>query len=346
MKNKTSAPPSQPPRSSARLAAKHQTVTSIIRDTTKAREPLTRPQSNSNGTNSSKASGVATNLILNRNQPVRNVAQSAKSTTSKAAPPVSRKTPATVQKSTSEKRTTRSATSKPTATKKSKVIDKESTSASRSRKKKETQGHKSGPSVEVEELDKGIYKRAEPPTPPKHSYVPVHPSPLLKRQVAPIRRETVYVPQFISDPAWIPGALQDASLNSLDPEPNFEEAFKTTFSPFHFSAAPSIQYNSFSPQQSQFVFRPVSKFNCDDITTSSSASEMESSDTASTQEVAPTSKRRRNSRRCSMRLAPRAVLMENSSDTESSHTESTQSTEPTNASYSGKPIFLTHFSTQ
>ena len=338
-----------PPRLSARLAAKHQAVASIIHDTSRTREPLTRPvskNSSSVASTSTKPPARARQTTTSKNQgdpkpPVtrnvqgRNAATNVKSAPSKAVAPVSRKTTKDMQKSVSEKHTTRSASSKTTTTKRSEVNKKNSTSkgpsSTQNKASRKVKAH-----VEEEGEGLGNDKKAdEPPTPTKHSYVPVHPSPLLKRQVAPVRRETVFMPQFVNDPAWIPGAC-DFNAASHAMEPNFDEAFQTaSFSPFRFTAAPSIVdssnvSNSSESQQSQFVFKPLSQLSYDDISTSSS--EMDSCNAGSNQEAVnpPAPKRRRNSRRCSRRLeivSPRVKRVESSSESESSSTEGTHTQE-------------------
>lgn len=105
--------------------------------------------------------------------------------------------------------------------------------------------------VEISNPDPG--DQNEPPTTPPKSkkYDPVTPSPLLHSRSAKRRETQFFVPQPITDPAWIPGQ----SNNEVFVQPNFDEAFGN-FSPFQFGGSNS----SF-----QFTFRKALSFACDSL---------------------------------------------------------------------------------
>ena len=345
---KTTAPPQ---RSSARLAAKHQVATSTVPNPTNTRatraqqaasrsgknpgtQDSTKPRTRTQQAATSKKTGVPSvaKPQATRARQSQKAVSDVKSLSTKAVAPVNRKTSAKPQKSAGEKRTTRSTASKPTSTKTSEITK---SSVSKSRKSKDTK--KTEDHDKVEEVENS--EPVNPPTTPKQSYVPVHPSPLLKSQVAPLRKAIVYMPGFtVSDPAWIPGALQDTDSAANDP--NFDEAFKTSsFSPFRFTAVQDwVSHSPISQQQQQqqFVFKPLSSLrHADSGNGIIVASQNGSTDAESNWELAspPEPKRRRSSRRCSRRLEIVAPLimdcLSSSEDSESgsSNTEDTQSTE-------------------
>ena len=321
-----------PSRSSARLAAKQPASTSgaqkLSATTTTTRKnasapepakPRTKVQQTTTG---SKKTTTTAKPPVNRDRGGKNDVKGAASTKATV-----RKLPSKTQESSNERHvTTRSAASKASASKSSGVVKRGSASKSKSNHKTEVKM--------VEETDSDM--PVDPPTTPKKSsYAPVHPSPLLKRQVAPVRRETVYVPQFVNEPAWIPGAQQSVNFTSSS-DPNFDEAFKASFSPFRFTAVtqPSEKFSPTplqQPQYQQFVLELKSPLKLSyDTTSSSSQSETELAGAPElSQAVAspPARKRRRSSRRCSRRLDTVAPLVVNvHSQEESSESKSGEET--------------------
>lgn len=341
------------PRSSARLAAKHQALASVMRDTktTKTKETLTRPNT-STGRNKSSVVSTSTSTVktahtqptANKKQatanaarqhssisrPGRNTITNTKTASSKSGVATNKKMPAKTQTKVCDKRTTRSATSRAMSSKSSQV-NKEPIMKSKKSKNSQHKNITKENNLKEEEMDHSSEMPDEPPTPTKRSYVPVHPSPLLKRHVAPVRRETVFLPPYVNDPAWKPGAFQDSNANSFSSDPNFDDVFsKKAFSPFHFTATQNVPENDvpFSytpePQQCQFVFKPLPKLNYDNsVTTSSSETASATSDAELTDP--PAKKRRRESKRCSKRLE--RVPIRNDNLNGSSNSESTQSAE-------------------
>lgn len=310
-----------PPRTSARLAAKQPPSTSgAQRSTTASRKNMSvpesaKPRTKAQQTTDSKktvGSSSAAKPPVKRGQ--RGGTSDVKEAASTKA--TARKVPAKTQVNSNERRvTTRSVASKASSSKNSAEIKKGSISKTKGKTSHKTVAKK------VEETDNAM--PVDPPTTPKkNTYAPIHPSPLLKRQVAPVRRETVYVPQFVNEPAWIPGAHQTMNFTSGDP--NFDEAFKSSFSPFRFTAV-SQKQEKYSPtppqQQQQFVFeiKSLPKLNYDTL------------DAEPSQMVAspPARKRRRSSRRCSRRLEAVTPLivdsLEESSEGKSEETCSTES---------------------
>ena len=312
-----------PSRSSARLAAKQPASTggaqksaTVTRKNTSVPEPA-KPRTNAQQTAQSKKTIGTSNAAKPPVSRGRSSTSDVKGAASTKA--VARKLPSKAQENSSERRvTTRSVASKASSSKSSVKVKKGSVSKTKT-------NHKTG-AKRVEETDSNM--PVDPPTTPKkNSYTPIHPSPLLKRQVAPIRRETVYVPQFVNEPAWIPGAQQSVNFTSSDP--NFDEAFKSSFSPFRFTAV-SQQSDKFSPtpsqqpQQQQFVLDLKSPIKFSYDTSSSSLSERELTDAELSQSVAspPARKRRRSSRRCSRRLEAVVPLIVNVDSQEESTSES------------------------
>ena len=299
-----------PSRSSARLAAKQPASTSVAqksatttRKTTKAPEPA-KPRTKIQQTAGSKKTVSAAKPPVNKGRSGVNDGKGAAST--KAA---ARKLSTKTQENSNERRvTTRSVSSKASANKSSVEVKRGSVSKTKTNRKTEAK--------KVEETDSNM--STDPPTTPKkNSYVPIHPSPLLQRQVAPVRRETVYVPQFVNEPAWIPQAQQSVNFTSNSSDPNFDEAFKSSFSPFRFTAVSQQQSDKFSPtpsqlpQHQQFVLELNSPIKLSyDISSSSSQSEKELADAESVASP-PARKRRRSSRRCSRRLEAVAPLVVN-----------------------------------
>ena len=287
-----------PSRSSARLAAKQPATTSGTQKsaTSGKKNPnvseSAKPRTRAQQTADSKKT-VGTKPPVNRVRQGQSVKEDVKAVGSnKAAAPIRRKVSAKTQGTANERQlTTRSVASKISSTKNSKV-KKGSVTKTKSKANRKTE-------AKVDDVDSN--ESPDPPTTPKqNSYIPVHPSPLLKSQVAPVRRETVYMPQFVNEPAWIPGVCQNVNFTAGDP--NFDDAFTTaSFSPFRFTAVPQQlgTFGSFSPkqpQQHQFVFEPPpAKLNYDIP---------ESMDAELSQTVAspPARKRRRSSRRCSRRI--------------------------------------------
>ena len=333
-----------PPRSSARLAAKHQTVASVVRDTVpSSSRAMSKSQTSTQvGKNKKQGVGIATKPPAGTKG--RNAVPVSKSITAKAVAPVTKKIPAKTQKIVNDgKRSTRSATSGSTTSTKSSGVAKKSTSKNgKSKNSPKNKTTNAGETIieMVENVDEGSEDPAEPPTPTKRSYMPVHPSPLLKRQVAPVRRETMFMQPLVNDPAWIPGAFRDDGTDVSALIPDFDEAFETeSFSPFRFTAAQLVQSGSaFSyspePQQCQFVFKPgpASKLNYDDYGTTSSATEIDSSDTGMNQETddPPAKKRHHNSKRRSRKLEeilPMIVDNVNSDSENGSNTTNAESTE-------------------
>ena len=305
-----------PSRSSARLAAKQPASTDRVqksstatRKNTSAPEPA-KPCTKAQQTAQSKKTVGTSNAAkppVSRGRSGTIGVKGAAST--KAA---ARKLPSKTQENSSERRVT--TRSKASSSKSSVEVKKGSVSKTKTNRK--------AGAKRVEETDSNM--PVDPPTTPKkNSYTPIHPSPLLKRQVAPIRRETVYMPQFVNEPAWIPGAQQSVNFTSSDP--NFDEAFKSSFSPFRFTAV-SQQSDKFSPtpsqqpQQQQFVFELKSPIKFSYDTSSSSLSEREQTDAEFGQSVAspPARKRCRSSRRCSRRLEAMAPLVVSVSSQEES----------------------------
>lgn len=317
-----------PSRSSARLAAKQPkstngaqktSTTTTTRKNTSAPEPA-KPRTKAQQTAESKKTTTTAKPPVNRGRSGKSDVKGAASTKVTV-----RKLPSKARKNSNEKRvTTRSAASKASASKNSGGVKRGSAPKTKTNHKMEVK--------KVEETDSDMPIDL-PTTPKKSSYAPVHPSPLLKRQVAPVRRETVYVPQFVNEPAWIPGAQQSVNFTSGS-DPNFDEAFKASFSPFRFTAVTQLS-EKFSPtplqqpQQQQFVLELKSPLKLSyDTTSSQSETELAGAPELS-QGVAspPARKRRRSSRRCSRRLDAMAPLVVNvHSQEESSESKSGEET--------------------
>jgi hypothetical protein len=299
-----------PSRSSARLAAKQPASTSgtqkiaatttTTRKNTNAPEPV-KPRTKAQQTAGNKKTVSTAKPPVNRGRSGRGDVIGAASTKTAA-----RKLPSKTQENSNERRVT--TRSKASSSKGSGEVKRGSTSKTKTNRKTEVK--------KVEETDSDMPVDS-PTTPKKGSYAPIHPSPLLKRQVAPVRRETVYVPQFVNEPAWIPGTQQSVNFTSGS-DPNFDEAFKASFSPFRFTAMtqPSEKFSptpSQQPQQQQFILELKSPLKLKYDTPSSSQSETKVADTELSQSVAspPARKRRRSSRRCSGRLDAVAPLVVN-----------------------------------
>ena len=311
-----------PSRTSARLAAKQPPSTSgAQRSTTATRKNMSAPESAKPRTKTQQmteskktvGSSSAAKPPVKRGQSGTSDMKGAASTKVTA-----RKVPAKTQVSNNERRvTTRSVASKASSAKNSMEVKKGSVSKTKGKTNRKTDSKKV-------ETDNDIPVEL-PTTPKKNSYTPIHPSPLLTRQVAPVRRETVYMPQFVNEPAWVPGAHQN--VNFTGSNPNFDEAFKSSsFSPFRFTAV-SQKPDKFSPtppqqpQQRQFVFELKSPPKLNYNTSDSKLSQVVASPQAR--------KRRRSSRRCSRRLEAVAPLivdsLEESSNGKSEETCSTES---------------------
>ena len=288
-----------PARSSARLAAKKQAVPSTVRNTAKPREPQpstsrqksTRPHTQPTSTGACKKP-ASTKPPITRGR--KTVADEKGSHAGKKV---------TTAKSVNEKRTTKATTSKAPSTRSSDRVSK-----GKATKSKPSDLKKEVPVQIADDVDQEDGMPAEPPTPTKRSYVPVHPSPLLKRRVAPVRRETVFMPQFVNDPAWIPGAVHETE--ALPAILNFDDAFeKASFSPFRFTATQSndVYFSpEVQPQQPQFVFQPLPQLEYDDDITGKTGSS-----SASKKGRRSAKKRSRSSKRYSMRLeVPNALVVD------------------------------------